>query len=114
MLIIFMEDLKMKQISIEDKTHIKQFLYFGYVLGIKGDQYKSFSGFQLWWYDRQFDVCNCCESHYADGRKQVRRYSLNAAANILWHNRKLLYVRSKILNEDKRLKNVGHYEYARQ
>ena len=109
-----MEDLKMKKISVEDKTQIKQFLYYGYVFGIKDDQYKSFSGFQLWWYDKQIDVCNCCESHWSDRHKRIHHYSLDRAANVLWHNRRSLYVRSKHLIEDKRLMSVGHFEYARQ
>ncbi len=45
-----MEDLNMKKISVEDKTQIKQLLYYGNVLGIKDDRYRSFGGFQLWWY----------------------------------------------------------------
>ena len=52
-----MEDPKMKKISVEDKTQIKQLLYYGNVLGIKDDRY---------------------------------------------------------LPDDKRLKAVGHYEYAQQ
>jgi hypothetical protein len=39
---------------------------------------------------------------------------LNRAANILWHNRRSLYVRSKHLPDDKKLTAVGHFEYARQ
>jgi hypothetical protein len=109
-----MEDLKMKKISVEDKTQIKQFLYFGYVFGIKDDRYRSFGGFQLWWYDKQVDVCNCCESHWSDRHKRIHHYSLDRAANVLWHNRRSLYVRNKQLPDDKRLMTVGHYEYARQ
>ena len=109
-----MEDFKMKKISVEDKTQIRQFLYYGYVFGIKDDRYKSFGGFQLWWYDKQLDVCNRCESHWSDGRKRIRHCSLNAAANILWHKRRSLYVRSKQLHDDIRLQSVGHYEYAMQ
>jgi hypothetical protein len=109
-----MEDIKMKKISVEDKTQIKQFLYYGYVFGIKDDRYKSFGGFQLWWYDKQLDICNRCESHWSDRRKRIHRCTLNAAANILWHNRRSLYLRSKQLNHDKRLKAVGHYECVMQ
>lgn len=103
----------MKQISVEDKTQIKQFLYYGYVFGIKDDRYKSFGGFQLWWYDKQLDVCNRCESHWSDGRKRIHQCTLNTAANILWHNRKSLYIRSKQLTDDRRLSAVGHFEHAR-
>jgi hypothetical protein len=104
----------MKEISVEDKTQIKQLLYYGYVFGIKNDQFKSFGGFQLWWYDKQLDVCNCCESHWSDGRKRIHHNSLNRAANVLWHNRRSLYVRSKQLSDDKRLMTVTHYTYALQ
>jgi hypothetical protein len=109
-----MEDLKMKKISVEDKTRIKQLLYYGNVFGIKDDRYRSFGGFQLWWYDKQLNVCNCCESHWSDGRKRIQHYSLDRAANILWHNRQSLYVRRKHLPDDKRLMAVGHFENAGQ
>ena len=114
MLIIFMEDLKMKKISVEDKTQIKQLLYYGKVFGIKDDRYRSFGGFQLWWYDKKLNVCNCCESRWADGRKRNYHYSLDRAASILWHNRRSLYVRRKHVPDDKRLMAVGHFENARQ
>ena len=109
-----MEDTKMKKISVEDKTQIKQLLYNGIVFGIKDDRYRSFGGFQLWWYDKQLDVCNCCESYWFDGRKRIHRDSLDRAASILWHNRRSLFVRSKNLQDDKRLTAVRHFEYARQ
>ena len=105
-----MEDIKMKKISVEDKIQIKQLLYYGNVLGIKGDRYRAFCGFQLWWYDKQFDVCNYCESHWSDGRKRIQRCSLERAANILWHNRRSLYRRRKQLAEDKRLMSVSSHE----
>ena len=109
-LIIFKEDLKMRKISVEDKNQIKQLLYYGNVLGIKGDRYRAFGGFQLWWYNKQFDVCNYCESHWSDGRKRIQRCSLDRAANILWHNRRSLYRRRKQLTEDKRLMSVSSHE----
>jgi hypothetical protein len=105
-----MEDTKMKKISVEDKTQIKQLLYYGNVLGIKADRYRAFGGFQLWWYNKQFDVCNYCESHWFDGRKRIRHCSLNRAANILWHNRRSLYLRRKHLTEDKRLLSATSHE----
>ena len=104
----------MKKISVEDKTQIKQLLYYGYVFGIRDDRYKSFGGFQLWWYDKQLDVCSRCESHWSDGQKRIHQCSLNAAANILWHSRRSLYVRSKQLPDDKRLKTAGKHAYAMQ
>jgi hypothetical protein len=109
-----MEDLRMKKISVEDKTQIKQLLYYGNVFGIKDDRYRSFGGFQLWWYDRQLDVCNCCESYWSDVRKRIQRCSLNKAAKILWHNRQSLFLRSKNLPEDRKLITIGNFENAGQ
>lgn len=54
---------KMKKIDVEGKFQIKQLVYSDCVLGTKGNQYSSFGGFQLWWYDKQRDICNCCQSH---------------------------------------------------
>ena len=90
----------MKQISVADKTHIKQLLYSNLVLGVKDDKYRSFGGFQLWWYERERDVCFCCYSSWSDGRKKVEHHSLDKAAKMLWHGRKHLYVRSRQLIED--------------
>jgi len=104
----------MKKISVEDKTQIKQLLYAGNVFGIKGDRFKSFGGFQLWWYDRHLDVCSYCESHWSDGRKRIHQCSLNRAARILWHNRSSLFLRHKHLDEDKRLMSAGHFANAGQ
>jgi len=109
-----MEDPKMKKISVEDKTQIKQLLYYGKVFGIKDDRYRAFGGFQLWWYDKKLNVCSCCESHWVDGRKRIQHYSLDRAGSILWHNRRLLYVRRKPLPDEKELKAVGHLEYTRK
>ncbi len=104
----------MKKISVEDKTQIKQLLYTGEVFGLRGDQYRSFGGFQLWWYDKQLDVCNRCGSHWGDARRKVQQCSLNRAASILWHNRRSLFLRHKHLQEDKRLMAVGHFAHAGQ
>lgn len=101
----------MKKIKVEDKTQIKQLLYYGNVFGIKGDQYTSFGGFQLWWYDKHLDICNCCESIWSDVRKRIQHYSLNRAANILWHSRRSLYLRSKRSLNLKKLKVVGYYDF---
>jgi hypothetical protein len=97
----------MRKINVEDKDQIKQLLYAGGVFGIKGDQYRSFGGFQLWWYDKQLDICSCCESYWSDGRKKVRHCSLNRAAKILWHKRDSLFLRSKHLPDDKKLVTIG-------
>ena len=110
----FMEDRTMKKVSVEDKTQIKRLLYNGNVFGLRGDQFRSFGGFQLWWYDRQLDVCNRCGSHWADARRQIQQCSLNRAASILWHNRRSLFLRHRQLNEDERLMAVGHNTYAGQ
>jgi len=109
-----MEDRAMKKFSVEDKTQIKRLLYNGNVFGLRGDQYRSFGGFQLWWYDRQRDVCNRCESHWTDTRRKVLQCSLNRAASILWHNRRSLFLRHRQLQEDQRLMAVGHDTYAGQ
>lgn len=98
----------MKKIDIEDKFKIKQLLYAGVVLGIKNDQYRSFGGFQLWWYNKQLDVCSCCGSHWSDYRKRIGYYSLNAAAKILWRHRHELFVRKKHLPEDHKLRVAGN------
>ncbi|MHC4167909.1 MAG: hypothetical protein ACYSWQ_13195 [Planctomycetota bacterium] len=104
----------MKKISVEHKTEIKQLLYTGNIIGLKGDQFRSFNGFQLWWYDKQLDVCNRCESHWADARRKVQQCSLNRAASILWHNRQSLFLRHRHLEEDERLLAVGHFTHAGQ
>ena len=110
----FREDLKMKKIDIKDKFEIKQLLYSGAVLGIRNDQYRSFGGFQLWWYDKRLDVCSCCDSHWSDYRKRIRHYSLNTAAKVLWHNRSSLFIRRKHLPDDRKLTAIGNSSYARQ
>ena len=100
----------MKKIDIKDKFKIKQLLYTGAVLGIRNDRYRSFGGFQLWWYDRPHDVCHCCESQWTDFRKRIRDYSLNTAAKILWRHRNCLFLRRKHLPEDHKLTTIGHYD----
>ena len=100
----------MKKINVVNKAHIKQLLYLGNVLGIKDDQFRSFGGFQLWWYDKQLDICDCCESRWTDVRKRVHHFSLDKAAKILWHNRNSLFIRSKHLPEDRRLATIGQIE----
>jgi hypothetical protein len=104
----------MREISVEDRTQIKQLLYAGSVFGIKDDRFRAFGGFQLWWYDKHVDVCAYCESHWSDGRKKIHHCSLNRAARILWHNRKSLFLRHKHLDEDKRLVSASHFAHAEQ
>lgn len=104
----------MRKIDVKNKAQIKQLLYAGNVLGIKDDRYRSFGGFQLWWYDKHLNICDCCESHWSDMRKRVQHCSLDRAAKILWHNRHALFIRIKHLPEDKKLMTIGHYESAGQ
>jgi hypothetical protein len=99
----------MRQIRVEDKFQIKQLLYSNCVLGIKGKQYRSFGGFQLWWYDKKRDICTCCQSHWLNARKKIERYSLDKAAKILWRKRSSLFLRCKQLSEDKKLLSIGHF-----
>ena len=106
--------LRMRKIGIQNKAQIKQLLYTGNVLGIKNDQYRSFGGFQLWWYDKHLDICDCCESYWSDVRKRVHHYSLNRATRILWHNRHCLFLRNKHLPEDKKLTTIVHFEAVGQ
>jgi len=98
----------MKRIGVADKSQIKQLLYTECVLGVKDDQYHSFNGFQLWWYDKQRDVCNCCQSHWTNLRKKVERHSLDKAAKILWHKRNSLFLRKRNLFEDRKLMALAH------
>jgi hypothetical protein len=100
----------MKKADVKSKAEIKQLLYLGNVLGIKNDKYRSFGGFQLWWYDRHLDVCDCCESHWSDIRKKVHHFSLDRAVKTLWYNRNALFIRSKHLPEDKKLVTTGHLD----
>ncbi|MFC1633730.1 hypothetical protein ACFL5Z_02720 [Planctomycetota bacterium] len=102
----------MKKINVEDRTQIKQLLYTGNVFAVKDDQYRSFSGCQLWWYDKPHDVCNYCGSHWSVIRRRIQHCSLNRAAKILWHHRGSLFLRSRHLHEDRRLMAVGHLENA--
>ncbi len=100
----------MKKIEVKDKAHIKQLLYTESVLGIKDDRYRSFGGFQLWWYDKRRGVCDCCESRWSDPRKKLVHYSLDKAVKIIWHNRHRLFVRRKHASEDKKLQNLERLE----
>ncbi len=104
----------MKKVRVEDRQQIKQLLYTGNVFGLRGDEFRGFGGFQLWWYDKQFDLCNRCESHWADIRKKVQRCTLDRAASILWHNRRSLFLRHRHLQQDKRLTAVGNFVHAGQ
>ena len=110
----FKEDFEMKKINIEDRTQIKQLLYSGNVFAVKDDQFRSFGGFQLWWYDKPHDICNYCGSHWSDLRRRIRRCSLNRAARILWRRRRSLFLRNRHLHHDRRLVAAGQFENAGQ
>lgn len=97
----------MKRVAVNNRYDIKQLLYCDRVLGVKDDTYRSFGGFQLWWYDRQHDTCHCCESRWSDLRKRVEHWSLEKAARILWHKRNALFLRSKPFSEDHKLGKVA-------
>ena len=97
----------MKQIDIDDKNRIKQLLYSDYVFGIKDSCCRSFGGFQLWWYDKRKDICNCCQSSWVDLRRRVKQHSLDNAAKILWRNRHSLFLRSRHLSQDRELRVLG-------
>ena len=104
----------MKPIEVKDRTHIKQLLYAEHVFAIKGDQFRGFGGFQLWWYDRHRGWCDSCDSHWSDPRKHVTHHSLDEAAKTLWHHRKSLYVRTKHVDEDPCIQALEHLEDARR
>jgi hypothetical protein len=99
----FMEDQAMRPITVNDKSDIKQLLYGEHVLGIRDNNCHSFGGFELWWYDRQRDVCRCCRSRWSDFRKQIEEHSLDHAATLLWHNRGTLFLRHKVVSQDRKL-----------
>jgi len=93
----------MKQITVNDKWQIKELLYSECVLGIRDSSCCTFGGFELWWYDREHDVCRCRRSRWSDFRRQVEEHSLDHAASLLWHNRSMLFLRHKVLSQDRML-----------
>jgi len=93
----------MRQITVNDKLHIKELLYNDCVLGVRTDSCYAFGGFELWWYDREHDVCRCCRSSWSDFRRQIEEHSLDHAASLLWHNRDTLFLRHKVLSQDRKL-----------
>lgn len=96
----------MKPITVNDKSDIKQLLYGQHVLGIRDNSCHSFGGFELWWYDREHDVCRCCRSRWSDFRKQIEEHSLDHAATLLWHHRRTLFLRHKVLSQDRKLQSL--------
>ena len=110
----FDEVRKMRRIQARDKEHIRKLLYDECVLGIKGDQYKGFGGFQLWWYDNERGVCDCCESRWSDPRKRIAHYKMDRAVKILWRHRDSLFMRIKHVSEDSGILNLEHLEDVKQ
>jgi hypothetical protein len=100
---LVMEDPEMKRITVNRRWDIKQLLYSDCVLGVRDDRCEAFGGFQLWWYDRQHDVCHSCESRWTDLRKRVDRRSLDEAAQILWRHRNALFLRGRQFSQDQKL-----------
>ena len=93
----------MKRITVNDRWQIKRLLYCDSVLGVKDENCQAFGGFQLWWYDRQHDVCHSCQSRWADLKRQISQCSLDQAAEILWRRRDTLFARSRRLSHDRTL-----------
>ena len=98
----------MKPITVNDKRQIKQLLYGGNVLGVRDDSCQAFGGFELWWYDRQHDICRYCRSSWASLRRRIEAYSLDRAASRLWQRRNELFVRHKQLSQDAKLLRMTH------
>jgi len=98
----------MRQITVIDKRQIKELLYSNCVLGIRDSSCYAFGGFELWWYDKEHDVCRCCRSRWADLRRRVEEHSLDRAAGLLWHNRATLFLRHKVLSQDRTLQILAH------
>ena len=73
----------MKRINVSDRVQIKQLLYCDGVLAVKDDACPAFDGFELWWYDKKHDICQCCRSRWSDLRKHVEKYTLDHAASIV-------------------------------
>jgi len=95
---------KMKKIFVKDKARIKELLYDGYMVGIKGSKFGSFGGFQRWQYDKHADTCHSCDAVWADKRRIIKSYSLKKATKILWHNRGDLYLYAKNISEKQKQK----------
>ena len=91
----------MGQITINDKVDIKQLLCSDYIVGVRSTACYAYGGFELWWYDRQHDVCRCRRSRWSDFRQQIEEHSLDHAASFLWHNRGTLFLRQRRASQDR-------------
>jgi len=96
----------MRHIEVDNKFQIKQLLYSDCVLGVRDHKFNSFSGFQLWWYDKQHDICTCCQSRWSNVGKRIKRLSLDSAAKILWRKRNSLFLRGRRLSDDRKLSTL--------
>jgi hypothetical protein len=103
-----MEGTTMKRITVNDRRQIRQLLYGQGVLGVRNATSPAFDGFELWWYDKQHDICRCCRSRWSDLRKQIEGHSLDHAAAILWHSRNALFLRDRHLPDDPKLLRLNH------
>ena len=101
----------MKKIKVESKERIEELLYASYVLALKDDQFRSFGGFQRWWYDKQHNVCHSCGSRWADGTKEIESCSLKKAAKILWHHRDSLFLYTRGLSGYEKSKVATCFEH---
>ena len=91
----------MRQVTVNDRVDIKQLLCNDYILGIRSSSTYDSGGFELWWYDRQRDVCRCRRSRWSDFRRQIEEHSLDHAASLLWHNRDTLFLRHRVQSQDR-------------
>ena len=90
----------MSQIAINDRTDIKQLLCSDYIVGVRSSSCYAYGGFELWWYDREHDICRCRRSLWHDFRRQIEEHTLDHAASLLWHNRGALFLRHRRLAEN--------------
>jgi hypothetical protein len=72
-------------------------------LGIRDDSCYAFGGFELWWFDKEHSICRCCRSRWTDLRRQVEAHSLDRAAGLLWRHRAALFLRHKVMSQDRKL-----------
>ncbi len=85
----------MRQITVNDRTDIKQLLCSDYIVGVRSGTSCALGGFELWWYDREHDICRCRRSLWHDFRRQIEEHTLDHAASLLWHNRGALFLRHR-------------------
>lgn len=100
----------MRKITVENKSHIKELLYDGCILGLKGDSFSSFGGFERWWYDKAQDRCISCCSFWSGGKRRLKKHSLDKAAKILWRNHKSLFVYTQNIPDGKLEEIKRHFE----